>query len=151
METVTKVQYEQVSPQIGLCFRTQRTIGSAGSNVYSSEQVQRYFWTDIWSLWHQLKSLVVKVESEAILSLWVKKSLVLRVFSPFSSQSLLSSSSMPLFSPGMNLRRCRRKLFCLGFLCSELNPPDCAFSPGADEELLLEPLRQLRVLALRVR
>lgn len=75
---------------------------------------------------------------------------VLSVFGSATSRptahSLLSSSSNGRFKPGMNLRMRLRKLFCLGFLCSELTPP--CLSPEVDEDE--GPLMWLRVLALRV-
>lgn len=55
---------------------------------------------------------------------------------PSAAHSLLSSSSSGRFRPGMNLRRRLRKLFCLGFLCRELNP--ACFSPeAADDDPLM--------------
>lgn len=51
----------------------------------------------------------------------------------FVSQSVLSSSSMGRFTPGMYFSNLRLKLFCLGLRWSVLYPPHCCFSPLGTE------------------
>lgn len=103
---------------------TERSHWSSHSNMERCNCRAITLWSpSLWGLlflWHFSLTVI------GALSLWVS------VKFSRAAHSLLSSSSSGRFKPGMNLRRRLRKLFCLGFLCSELKPP--CFSPEVDDD-----------------